>query len=375
MQPFTVPHRWLWKKGNSHWKKVIRKKEVVIREHWKEEGNMNSLDSKYSKYALCREMLESAGIVAKYDFAVVAPYATAVQKTQNILITGEGSSRIFPAKHFRNQLLTNGIDFNVVIEGALQATEYNLCDYVVFGVSNSGKTKELIGLFSKLKAEKHPAFYGITATPGTPVAKLPKSAIILTCGKEEAVAATKSVMEQALFFDSLLTSAFGVPMPSLPEISGKISEALTQTIDPEIIARISKAPMIYFAGRNDGVAEELTLKTNEITRKKSVFLEGTYALHGIEEVMNRGEVLVVIDPFEQEEEKFNEILVKGAGVEVIAISTRQTLFPTILIPDGGAFKNYIELAAGWNLLVETGISLGIDLDKPVRARKIGNETD
>jgi glutamine---fructose-6-phosphate transaminase (isomerizing) len=82
---------------------------------------------------------------------------------------------------------------------------------------------------------------------------------------------------------------------------------------------------------------------------------------------------VVIDPFEQEEEKFNEILVKGAGVEVIAISTRQTLFPTICIPDGGAFKNYIELAAGWNLLVETGINLGIDLDKPVRARKIGNE--
>jgi glucosamine--fructose-6-phosphate aminotransferase (isomerizing) len=334
---------------------------------------MNSSETKYSRYALCREMLESAVIVANYDFGEATPFAKAIEQTKNILITGEGSSRIFPAKHFRNQLLTNGIDFNVVIEGALQAMEYNLDEYVVFGLSNSGKTKELVGLFSKLKKENHPSFYGITATPGTPVSKLPKSAIILTCGKEEAVAATKSVMEQALFFDSLLNNAFHIPMPSMLEVSNKISDALSTTIDPEIIRRMSKAPVIYFAGRNDGVAEELTLKTNEITRKKSAFLEGTYALHGIEEVMNKGEILIVIDPFEQEEEKFNEILVKGAGVEVIAISTRPTLFPTILIPDGSTFKNYIELAAGWNLLVETGLNLVIDLDKPVRARKIGNE--
>jgi glutamine---fructose-6-phosphate transaminase (isomerizing) len=334
---------------------------------------MNSFDIKYSKYALCREMLESVAIVASYDFGVATPFAKAVEQTKNILITGEGSSRIFPAKHFRQQLLTNGIDFNVLIEGASQAMEYKLNDYVIFGVSNSGKTKELVGLFSKLKKEKHPSFYGITATPGSQVAKLTQSAVILTCGKEEAVAATKSVIEQALFFDSLLNRAFSVIMPSLFDISEKFNDALSLFIDPEITRLISKAPVIYFAGRNDGVAEELTLKTNEITRKKSEFLEGTYALHGIEEVMNHGEVLVVIDPFEQEEKKFYDILVKGAGVEVIAISAHQTLFPTILIPDGGTFKNYIELAAGWNLLVETGINLGIDLDKPVRARKIGNE--
>ena len=31
------------------------------------------------------------------------------------------------------------------------------------------------------------------------------------------------------------------------------------------------------------------------------------------------------------------------------------------------------MAAGWNVLVETGIRLGVDLDKPERARKVGNE--
>ena len=57
-------------------------------------------------------------------------------------------------------------------------------------------------------------------------------------------------------------------------------------IDTEIIERACEAATIYFAGYNDGVAEELTLKTNEITRKKSDYLEGSYAVHGIEEVMD-----------------------------------------------------------------------------------------
>ena len=45
---------------------------------------------------------------------------------------------------------------------------------------------------------------------------------------------------------------------------------------------------------------------------------------------------------------------------------------TVVIPEAGDFRSYVEMAAGWNLLVEIGISLGIDLDKPQRARKVGN---
>ena len=133
-----------------------------------------------------------------------------------------------------------------------------------------------------------------------------------------------------------------------------------------------KATAVYFAGRNNGVAEELTLKTNEITRKKADFLEGTYAVHGIEEVMDAGEVVIVLDPFEQEEGKFKECLVDGVGMTVLAISSRQTGFPTIVVPDAGPRQPYVQIAAGWNLLVEIGVGLGIDLDKPQRARKVGN---
>jgi glucosamine--fructose-6-phosphate aminotransferase (isomerizing) len=49
------------------------------------------------------------------------------------------------------------------------------------------------------------------------------------------------------------------------------------------------------------------------------------------------------------------------------------MFQNIIIPEGGEYAEYIQLAAGWNILVETGLALEIDLDKPKRARKIGNE--
>ena len=334
---------------------------------------MNNTDQKYTKFALCREMLETSQVLEKMDPEVVDPFVDAVRQTKNILITGEGSSRIFPAKHFRYQLLSQGIDYNVVIEGATQAVEYKLEEYAVFGVSNSGKTKELVGLFSSLKENGHSSFFGITVTANTPVANWPIASLVLSCGAENAVAATKSVAEQAMIFDLLLNKVFNRPLPSFNELSVKINETLTMNIDQEIVRLMRNSPVVYFAGRNDGVAEELALKTNEITRKRSDYLEGTYALHGIEEVMNAGEVLVVIDPFEQEEAKFKSVLVDGVGVHVIAISSRKTIFPTIQIPDASTFKNYLELTAGWNLLVEVGIALGIDLDKPVRARKIGNE--
>jgi glucosamine--fructose-6-phosphate aminotransferase (isomerizing) len=149
--------------------------------------------------------------------------------------------------------------------------------------------------------------------------------------------------------------------------------ALTVEIPAEITDRIANAGTICFAGRNDGVSEELTLKTNEITRKPSDFFEGTYGAHGVEEVLNADDVIVWIDPYADQEEKFEQVLIDGVGLTIVAIADRETRFPTIRIPDAGDLGGYVQMAAGWNLLVEVGSKLGVNLDKPERARKVGNE--
>mgnify|MGYP005837250401 FL=1 len=392
---------------------------------------MNPERQPYRRFTLCQDMWDSIQVFWSFDPACTAPFVGILRSEaiEGVLLTGEGSSRIFPAKRAIYETLRQGPGIRVkreadlpektkthtflslYTEGATQALEYPLGGYAVFGASNSGRTKEVVRLFQTLREKGHRHLYGITAHAKSPLEELSHRAYVLGCGKEGAVAATKSVMEQALFYQALFGAvsraqtavgtlpkdsyrrcgghpdgseaqpASGAPSEAVqrkgkgfgPGIAGMLEHVLSMELDPKVVRKLSQAETLYFAGRNNGVAEELSLKTNEITRKKSDFLEGTYAVHGIEEVMNPVDAVVLVDPFSQEEEKFHEVLVKGVGSYVCAIANRPTSFPTILIPDGGPFGNYLELAAGWNLLVEIGLQLGIDLDKPIRARKVGNE--
>lgn len=334
---------------------------------------MNLKEEKYNKFALVREMMETPEIVRTFDPSVSKRFVKAIKSAKGLFLTGEGSSRLFPAKRAISSSLKKEFLMPVMTEGCTQAQEYNLMDFVVFAASNSGQTKEVVRMVNDIKKKGHKSIFGLTANRNTKLEEFANDTHVLSCGKENAVAATKSVIEQGLFYDSLLRNFRAEKMEGLEALAGNIEKVLTIKIDKEITGIISKANMIYFAGRDNGVAAELALKTNEITRKKSAFLEGTFALHGIEEVMDKNEVVIWIDPFEADQDKFYECLVKGVGLNIITVSSEKTRFPNITIPAGGDYAEYIQLAAGWNLLVEAGLALGVNLDKPQRARKVGNE--
>jgi glucosamine--fructose-6-phosphate aminotransferase (isomerizing) len=335
---------------------------------------MNLTDQKYSKYLLVREMMDTVDIVKGFSVYQSRSVAENITSVGRLLLTGEGSSRIFPAKNAIRKSLRWGLKLQIVTEGSRQAAQYDLSKFAVFCASNSGRTKEVVLLAKKLAQEGNDDRYALTANEGTLLEEACSETFVLSCGWEQAVAATKSVVEQALFYESILRHiATTADELMCEELSEKLAQALTMNIDREIIQAAANAPTIYFAGYNDGVAEELTLKTNEITRKKSDFLEGTYAVHGIEEVMDPGDIVFVVDPIADEIGKFQEVLVDGVGLKVVAIADRDTPFPTIRVPEAGELAPYVYLCAGWNVLVETGIALGINLDKPERARKIGNE--
>jgi len=333
---------------------------------------MNLQDHKYNKFFLIREMLETGEVVKCLDIEKILSYEKEVKK-ERIFFTGEGSSRIFPAKKTIYEARKKGYKEDFYTDCATQALEYNLLDSTVFVASNSGKTKEDLELIRKLKGQNHDNIISIVANAGTPIMNEAHLSYLLTCGKEKAVAATKSVIEQALFYDLLFRKLNHKGLPDFNQLGNLIIQVLQMPVPEEITDTLMNSKMIYFSGRNNGVAEELTLKANEIARKKSDFLEGTYAFHGIEEVMNTDEVVVIVDPFKEEEEKYKNVLIKGIGLKVVAMSTRKTIFPTIIIPEYGDFSNYLEIAAGWNLLAEIGINMGIDMDKTIRARKIGHE--
>jgi len=334
---------------------------------------MNLQEEKYSKYALVKEMMETAVIIKSFDPGVSERFVKPIQSKKGLFLTGEGSSRLFPAKRAIYTHMKKKFTFPVLTEGCTQAREYNLDDFAVFAASNSGQTKEVIRLVNNLKQGKHNTIFGLTANTNTKLEEFAHDSHVLSCGRENAVAATKSVVEQGLFYDSLMRNLRGEKMEGLSRAAEQFNSVLTAKIDTDIINMIRNSSIVYYAGRDNGVAAELALKTCEITRKKSAFLEGTFALHGIEEIMDKGDVLIWVDPFDVDQDKFMECLVKGVGINVITISKQQSLFPAIIIPDGGEYAEYVQIAAGWNILVETGIAMDIDLDHPKRARKVGNE--
>ena len=335
---------------------------------------MNLNEDKYSQFGLVRDMLAAVDVINTFDTNQAIEAAVAIRNVGRLMLTGEGSSRLFPAKHAIHLAGLRGWNLQLATESARQLAEYDLTDWSVFAASNSGRTSEPIRLFQKLADTKHPQRYSLTANAHSKLETLSTKAYVLACGPENAVAATKSVIAQALFYQAILEHTMGHARlkAQLGALAGQVQQALTARIAPDLIDTIRNAKTIYFSGRNNGVAEELTLKTNEITRKKADFLEGTFAVHGIEEVMEADDVVIVIDPYPDYEPKFQDVLVDRIGLAVIAIADRQTSFPTILIPRS-ELPGYVQMAAGWNLLVEVGLAMGVDLDHPVRARKVGNE--
>ncbi len=336
------------------------------------ESTMNATDSSQSRYALVREMLELPDNVRSLDVNRITSFADRIVGDA-VLLSGEGSSRIFPAKKVLADAWRHRYRDRLYTEAATQALEYDLRGCFVFIASNSGRTKEGVRLLRRLRETGSAGVLGVVANAGTPLAVEPDASYILACGPEKALAATKSVVEQALFYDILFRFRNGCELPDLGLLADLMERTLHSTVPPEVVSALCAAKTVFWAGRNDGVAEELTLKTNEIIRRKADFLEGTYAVHGIEEVLDASDVVIAVEPFPEEEEKFEEVLVKGAGSALVAISDRETRFPSFRIPAYGDFSPYIRLCAGWNVLATAGIALGVDMDHPVRARKIGNE--
>jgi len=335
---------------------------------------MNLKDNKYAQYYLVQEMMQTVDTIKNFNPADADFVAESAAKTGHLLFTGEGSSRIMPAKNAIRKALTWGIETMVHTEGSHQAAEYKLDNYTVVCDSNSGRTKETLMLAKQLKAAGHKECYGLTANEGTPLEEACVKTNVLKCGWENAVAATKSVVEQAMFCEQVVRKLAGKSLTKemLDDLAGKVETALTMELPKEVAEWTLQATTIYFAGMNDGVTEELTLKTNEITRRKSDYLEGTYSLHGIEEVMQDNDIIFLVEPIESEYDKYQKVF-NGANVRVIAIDTKQTPFTTIIVPDAGELQQYVNLCAGWNALVEIATADGINLDKPNRARKVGNE--
>ena len=89
---------------------------------------MNRQDQKYAKYALVQEMMDTIEIVKSFDVNQAKSLADKINSAGKLLLTGEGSSRIFPAKNAIRKALTWGLDLGVFTDGSRQCARKRLQD-------------------------------------------------------------------------------------------------------------------------------------------------------------------------------------------------------------------------------------------------------
>lgn len=313
-----------------------------------------------------KEMREAVQVFSNFN-----PQASRFISQHNfkqIHIIAEGSSRHFPAGNLIFQSLgLAGSKLHINSFGGVDALEHNHGDAAVILISNSGRTKEILDAEATLRASGHKHIFAITRDATSTLAeRCVGNVYALQCGAEQAVAATKSVVEQALFLQSLLSGT--IPNKETGDV---VAHILSKKIDGAIIDKLAEAETIYFVGRGDGLGDELALKFSE-TCKKAVSLSGTGILHGPQETIKNNDVIILLHPPAAHTEKFKQVLVDQAQAHVIAVSDSPTPFMPFAVPSSPkTAQGYIGLAAGWSLLLHLAERLQVDIDRPKRAQKVG----
>src|SRR5439155_12931120 len=116
---------------------------------------MNLSDARYNRFGLVRDMMAGVDVVANFVADQAKETGRSIAQVGRLLLSGEGSSRIFPAKHAIATARRMNWPITLHTESARQAQEYDLSNWPVFAVSNSGKTSEVIKLFQDLKSKDH----------------------------------------------------------------------------------------------------------------------------------------------------------------------------------------------------------------------------
>ncbi len=326
-----------------------------------------------------KEMLESERVCANFDFNTTKNLALKIGASR-IIFTGAGSSVIFPAKQAKNRALHLGIKNKIEACFASDLFQYtDFSDTFIFLCSNSGKTKEVILLLDHVKK------YGgkciaVTAVADSILSQRCDDKIILTCGFEKGVAATKSVIEQGLVYDSLIFHLakiqgkkidFEILKKDLADAGKKISYNVNKKMDAQPVKKLAESKQYFICGLETGVAEEISLKTYEIARKMGIFYPDTHIVHGPEEAIDGG-CAIIFEPskFEKFISDFQRVAVKS-NITLVGIDNEPRI-EGLNIEINETFRNYCLLSGGWALLRNVANYLQIDIDHPQKATKIGN---
>lgn len=334
----------------------------------------NIIDRKLRKLMTNFEQEVKTGIefFKLFDAEKIHEFVTQIKPP--VLVAAMGSSYYLPSG--RAQSIADQLSVMQHIRFIFASEGYNINPKhwnSLILISNSGKTREIISLAKKFKKEN---IYAITSSGSSELASLARKTYVLQSGKEKAVAATKSIVEQSLVLEDLvkyLSQKGEISKVEMKQVDQAMKKNLNLSIDSRLVLAIAGAQTVYFVGGSTGIGEEVALKFNELAKKKSKFIPGTQILHGSEEVIEKGDVVFLLfaekyrdyaDRFKQMKEKTGCFFVTvGQNWPISDVDARLELV--------SGYKPYCYLAYFWNILTKYALLRGYSLDKADKIAKVG----
>jgi len=205
---------------------------------------------------------------------------------------------------------------------------------MVIAVSQSGETADVIEGVRAARAAGGQVL-SIVNRPSSMLESLSDHTILLNCGAEIGVAATKSFLAQLAAFYLLsfsMVNSFEEGCSNISSVSGKVEEALSNSNHrlTALTERLKEKTSLYYIGRgiNFAVASEAALKLKELSYMHAEGMPAGELKHGTLALIEKGTPVVAICPADHTyEETMNNVMeARARGAYIIGVSDRKSNF-------------------------------------------------
>jgi len=256
----------------------------------------------------------------------VEEFAKAVRRAKSLYITASGTS--YHAGLLMKFRLNKeaGIRVDAVVAGELKEhSGFIGKGSVVIAFSQSGETADVIDAVKEAK-RRGAKVYSIVNPAGSTLARESDGVLLLNCGPEVGVAATKSFTAQIVVANMVVDRVLGKrKLNGFKELSGAVAETLKcdeQVRD--LVSEYRDRPDFYFVARGyaSPVAMEGALKLKELSYIHAEGMPASELKHGTLALIEKGTPVVLLNPSggSHADSLSNAEELRARGADVIGIS-------------------------------------------------------
>jgi glutamine---fructose-6-phosphate transaminase (isomerizing) len=272
----------------------------------------------------------------------VRAVAESLSKAKSVILTAAGSS-YHAALLLSSRLAQEArIRCETVVAGEFER-ELPFIDRetLVVAISQSGETADVLQAI-KLARGKRAGVVSLINAAGSSLARQSDQVVLLNCGPEVGVAATKSFTAQVIVGDVIVDSIMGKDSLGGARHVGSLVDKALQS-EP-LVKRLANAykdkPDFYFIarGHNYPVAQEGALKLKELSYIHAEGMPASELKHGTLALIEKGTPVVVIAPagkgFDEVISNAKELEARGAEIIGVTSKPHPVFKHAVMIPAG-----------------------------------------